>query len=233
MKRTFQLLAIIACAFAFGADAAVLSFGTYNFESGSTAATAPSSGGGVTASSALGLGVFGGVISSVTATYPTTGGFSGGYADTENYNNVGKYIGFVVTPAGSSGSTAFSSLEIVGAVKVGGPAFTALNWGIFSGSGQSAVQIAGSSLAYSSLSTAWPANRSAMSFGNVTMNNGQAYELRFWITGGALTTTLDFDSLTVQSASASPVPEPVNIALCLFALGGASVVAGRRWRNRK
>jgi hypothetical protein len=233
MKRVVQLLAAVAAyGFVISAHAA-LDLGTYNFNGGTGnegAFTSGSYGYLVTMGTApSGSG------SGVATSYQTSGGVSGsGYLRTGNYNisPTPTYWSFQITP--NTSITLGSLSASLWRNSIGNYNLQTLSFGVFQASATGvASPISFGSFTVTSLSTT-PTAMTA-SFNPVPLTANTPYEIRFWISGsgaGSPAGDINFDDLRVDVTGAS-VPEPVNIALIVFALGGTGVYAGRRWLRRK
>jgi hypothetical protein len=226
MKRIVQLLvAFGACALASSANATVIL--TYEFDGNTTPTPTTYASGGSTL-----------LQNNVSAAVQASGGQSGGYLKTGNYNGYNtppasgdRYWGFTITPTAGYN---VSVNTISAYLQVNGGSLSSMYAAIYpSGAVNGSTPLGlSSTVTVSGLTTF--TSRSFTFNTPVALSAGTTYEVRFFGAGspGLPSDFLNFDQLTVD-ASASPVPEPVNIALVLFALGGTGVYAGRRWLRRK
>jgi hypothetical protein len=228
MERTLsRLVALALIALSFTARGAVVGVYDFNVVGNAVQFTAtPDPAYGTYAT----LGAFG-AGSGTKVTGSTTPGYGGanGYAIAGNYNNSpSTYISFTITPQNVS-AFALSTIGFqVRQVETGAKALTTFN---------AAIYDSANTLVYSSspqtlpaASTVWSAAN--FTFTGATLTPDSTYTVRMWALGGSPSSLMYIDDLEVN-AGLTPVPEPVNLALVLFSLGGGGFCAIRRFMHRK
>lgn len=218
MTKYFLAL-ICATVFAVASAHAAL-LGTYDFESGT---------GAVNPASHLTFGAFGGILSGTTGSRVTGGGGAGGtagYFTSSGYQDPTEYVAFtLLVDSGFNGTLTSMTFNYQNPAQ---NSFTALNWGVYSG-GNLMLGSSGSLLVNRTTGGAWPASGSVNFGAGVTLVGGTTYEVRFSTLGGNSASDFNFDNVALNGAT--PVPEPVNVALGVFGLGAVGAFFVRRFRK--
>ena len=158
---------------------------------------------------------------------PTSGEFGASAWTTGNLIDTGEYISFTIQVAANHQFT-FTDLDFdivssqkKGGVNHGGP--TRLDVRIFSLDGTTQLVAWGTqNLAANDTSA-----HKTWNFSDLTTSSGFSVRIYGWKAEDSVG-SLSIDNFDVNGSVISPVPEPVNVALGLFALIGLGVTVGRR-----
>lgn len=216
MKRIVQLLAVAAVSIAsFAAPAAVI--GTYDF---ATESSVPSAANATFTSFAR---------QNVNAA-TSAGTFTSSAWTTTTSQNTSEYVSFTIQPA-SGYELNLQSLSF--------SVFRSGNsQGTSSGSGplNGLVEVFDGAISKGTATFTPGTTAATVSFNFTDFTSQGTVTFRFYGWNAKDTSgTLTFDDVALSGtvSELNPVPEPVNIALIAFALGGTGIYAGRRWLRRK
>jgi hypothetical protein len=219
MKRIVQLLvAVVACCLAPIASAVVILDYPFNNDV-ATPVPNPSTYASGTAPANFGVSV-----STASGTYLETKSYNGYTSPTPSSQST--YWSITVTPTAAY-NVQLTSVNVV--LQNSPTKLSSIYAAVYLGGAT-----AGSTPLFGAAISGVSAGSQSFTFSGALLSANTAYEIRFFGNGssGFQSEALNFDSMQINGTE-NAVPEPVNIALALFALGGTGVYAGRCWLRRK